>query len=148
MATKDELLARIAAAQAAKKSVDDQASEAKELRELEEQARRAEKEAEDAPHIARAEEELGVKGLHFAVVQTDFGSIVLKRANPLRFKRFQDTGKTTVLELDKLVRPCLFYPDAKAFDSICEEQPYVLTRCADAVSFLAGVRRADLDPKS
>jgi len=102
----------------------------------------------DAPAIARAETELGPRGKKFDVIETDLGAIIVKRPNPLLFRQYQDKGKNDTEALEKLVRPTVYHPTKAQFDMICEELPYTLTRCADRVSVLAGVRVADFRPKS
>jgi hypothetical protein len=52
-----------------------------------------------------------------------------------------------MIEVEKMVRPCVVHPSPDAFDEICEKQPVVLRRCADAVTTLAGARRDELSAK-
>jgi hypothetical protein len=101
----------------------------------------------DDQAVDAAELEHGPVGKKIAVVKTDMGAIILKRAHPAMFKRFQDKGSLKSDDLDKLVRHCLVHPAAAMFDRIMDELPATLLRCADAVSFLAGVRAEDVAGK-
>lgn len=148
MADKAELQERLKAAQAQIKAEQDKVAELREIRELEEQVRKAEQDALDAPHIAKADEDLGIRGRHFAVVETDLGAVILKRPNALIFRKFQDSGKSTTQAYESLVAKSLYYPSSKRFEEMCDDIPYLVTKCADVVSYLAGVRKKDLDPKS
>lgn len=108
------------------------------------ETRRARKEAEKLEELEGIHGELD-KGLRR--VDTDEGMIVVKRPNHLHYKRFVDKGKTTTEELSKLVRPCVVYPDKAEFDRILEEAPAALVRCADAVCWLAGMRKEESEGK-
>jgi hypothetical protein len=143
-----ELSERLAKAQAARKEEQAKNAELRELQELEEQVRKAEQAAQDEPHISKAESELGTKGRHFAVVETDLGVVIRKRPKALIFRKFQDSGKSTTTAFEGLVSKSLYYPSPGRFAELCEEIPYLITKCADVVSYLAGVRKRDLDPKS
>lgn len=94
----------------------------------------------DAPEIAAAEAEHGPIGERIAVIETDLGAIVIKRPEPVVFKRFQDKGSTKTDDLLALVRPCLVYPDAKRFGEILDALPATLSRLADEAVTLAGLR--------
>lgn len=80
-------------------------------------------------------------------VDTDEGMIVVRKPDPLLYRRFVDQGKTSTEALSKLVRPHVVHPDKAAFDRIIEEVPAALVRCADAVCFLAGVRKEEAEGK-
>jgi hypothetical protein len=99
----------------------------------------------DDEAIEAAENEHGAKKI--AVVKTDMGAIILKRAHPNIFKRFQDKGSMKHEDLERLVRPCLVYPDVAKFDAIMAELPATMLRCADTVSVLAGIRQEDVSAK-
>jgi hypothetical protein len=101
----------------------------------------------DDQAIEAAEIEHGPVGKQIMVINTDLGAIIVKRSHPNMFKRFQDKGSTRTEDLDKLVRHCLVYPQPAEFDRILKELPASLLRCADAVSFLAGVRMEDVTGK-
>jgi outer membrane murein-binding lipoprotein Lpp len=101
----------------------------------------------DDQAIEAAEIEHGPVGKQIMTINTDLGVIIVKRSHPNMFKRFQDKGSTRTEDLDKLVRHCLVHPDPPAFDRILKELPASLLRCADAVSFLAGVRMEDVTGK-
>lgn len=107
----------------------------------------AEREAKNETAIAAALEEHGPIGQKIAVIDTDLGAIIVKRPNPLVFKRFQSAGSVKWDDLEKLVRPCVVYPDKGALDTILEDLPATLTRVADAVVTLAGARAQEVSGK-
>jgi hypothetical protein len=116
-------------------------------RALVEQIEAEERALRDDEAIAAAEAEHGPVGKRIAVVHTDLGVIIVKRPNPLIFRRFQDKGTTKTEDFDQLVRPCLVYPSKTEFDRILEELPATLIRAANAVCALAGVRHDEISGK-
>jgi hypothetical protein len=104
---------------------------------------REERALRDEAAIAAAEAQHGPVGKRLAVVQTTEGVIIVKRPNPLVFKRYQDEGNHKSEAVDKLVRPCLVYPTKTEFDRICEEQPATLVRVGSHVVALAGFRQEE-----
>lgn len=106
-----------------------------------EQRELAEDEALDA-----AAREHGARAV--MIVRSDVGAVIVKRPHLATFRRFQETKNPKCEDLEKLVRPCLVYPSRDRFDLIIAELPFMLNRCADAVSTLAGVRRKDIEEKS
>lgn len=142
-----ELEARLAKVKADRAALQAARDKAAEQRLLEEQVVAEEQAFKDEQAVADAEAEHGTVGKKIAVVSTDMGVIVLKRSNPLIFKRFQDVGSTKSADLDKLVRPCLVYPDIATFDRILEELPATMLRLASAVAGLAGVRAEEVSGK-
>ena len=105
----------------------------------------AERDAADEVAIAEAEEKYGSKKV--AVVYTEVGCVIVKRPNPVSFKRFSDRGQTKTVDLEKLVRSCLVYPDGDALDKVLEEKPAALVRAANAVAELAGFRAQEVSEK-
>jgi hypothetical protein len=70
--------------------------------------------------------------------------VILKRPNPVAFKKFQALEAVGQTELEQLVAPCVVYPTIDVWDRIISnEQPGLLLRAAKAVSYLAGVREKD-----
>lgn len=106
-----------------------------------------ERAATEAEAVADAVEAHGAIGEKIAIVSTSMGPVILKRSNPVLFKKFMDAGKTTMDAYDKLVRPCIVYPDIKTYDRIAEELPAVTVECADKVSELAGFRAKERSGK-
>jgi hypothetical protein len=105
----------------------------------------------DDEAIARLEEEHGAIDRAIAVVQTDHGAVVLRRAKPPAYKRFneyitRDNAKTFELS-EQLVVACLLYPTREAFATMAELQPFIMIRCANAISTLAGVRVQEVQGK-
>jgi hypothetical protein len=145
---KAELEARLVAARAKRDEIARGRAAREELATMRAQVEAEERAAKDDAAIAAAEAEHGPIGKKIAVVQTDIGAVIVKRPNHIHFRRFQDAGSTKSGELEKLVRPCLVYPPLSAFEALLEELPATLTRCADAVCGLAGVRAEEVSGKS
>lgn len=101
----------------------------------------------DDEAIERAEIEFGPVGKKIGVVKTALGAIVLRQSHPLKFKRYQDKGSSEYDDLDLLVRPCVLHPTIARFNEIMQELPFTMTRCANMVSVLAGVRVEELKGK-
>lgn len=105
----------------------------------------------DDEAIARLEQEHGPLDKAIAVVQTDLGAVVVRRAKPPSFKRFnegmtRDSPKAFELS-EQLVLPCLLYPSREAFAAMIEQQPFTMIRVASAISTLAGVRMQEVAGK-
>lgn len=111
------------------------------------QIKQAEQDIVDKQAIIDAIEKYGPLDQKIRVVQTDGGVVILKKANPNIFRRFQDSESTETEDLDKLVRPSVVYPAPAQFDALLDEYPMTLMRCANAVSWLAGARKEDLAKK-
>ena len=143
-----QLEQRLAELRSKRKELEDRADQGATERRLVEQIEIEERAIRDREALAEAEAKHGPVGKKIAVVQTEVGGVILKRCNPLLFRRFQDSGKTTSDELERLVRPSLVYPDASTFEKWCDEQPATLIRCANAICVLAGVRVKEVEGKS
>ncbi len=104
-----------------------------------------ERNAADEEAIAEAEAEHGLKRI--AIIRTDFGCVIVKRPNPLIYKRLRDRGEAKTQDLEKLVRSCLVYPDGSALDRLLDEVPATLDRAANAVVELAGFRAKEVSGK-
>ncbi len=137
----DSPASKLAATKAARVAFEKQRAEKAAARELAEELAREELALKNAQAVACAEDEIGVG--KFIALDTDLGVVIVKRCNALIFKKFQDVGKFTTHALEQLVMPCLVYPTADEFDSHLEILPATLTRCADAIATLAGVRAAE-----
>lgn len=90
--------------------------------------------------MAKAEAEHGPLGKRIRALDTDLGVVILKRPDHRHFKRFQDAGQVTTLELEKLVGPCIVHPSRERWDEMLTEQPALLMRAGNVVAELAGVR--------
>jgi hypothetical protein len=102
-------------------------------------------EAEHGTSYVHGESEPGK--LRVCVVRTPFGAIVLKRSEPIVWKRFIQSGKTGEKELFDLVSPSLLHPAKARFSEICDDQPMTLTTCASAVAEMAGARTNEVQKK-
>ena len=72
-----------------------------------------------------------------------FDCVIVKRPDPAAFKAFQDKEGVKGEDIENLVSPCVVYPTRAEFDKLITfEQPGVLTRVAEAVCYLAGVRKS------
>jgi hypothetical protein len=96
--------------------------------------------------IADAETAHGPVDKRIAIVNTSNGVVIVKRANHVLFRRFQDS-KLNVDECEKLVRPCLVHPDKATFDRWAEEEPAIIVRAANALGTLAGIRGEEASGK-
>lgn len=146
--SEEAIKARLEAVRARRAELEQAAAGRAAERSLAEQLEREERELKDREALDAAEAEHGALGRRIAAVHTDLGVVIVKRSNAVLFKRFQDKGSVKSEDLDKLVRPCLVYPDGGAFDRILDELPATLLRVANAVSELAGARAEEVAGKS
>ncbi len=145
METTNDLDARLATARARRNAAESRrntsAESAAKLLEVETEERNA----NDEEAIAEAEEKHGQQRI--AVVRTDVGCVIVKRPNPLIYKRFRDKGDAKTVDLEKLVRACLVYPTGDGLDQVLDEVPAALDRAANAVVELAGFRAKEVSEK-
>jgi len=151
MATQEEnnakvqLQSRLEAAKKKREQARQQREALESKGELERRVQAEEQAAIDEEAIYAAESEHGRKRV--GTVETPLGKIVLKKPNPLHFKRFQDKESVKTKDLERLVRPCVVHPDMTRFDAILEEYPAKLAACANVIAELAGVRVRELAGK-
>lgn len=141
--TPEERLAEIRAQRAAladEKSRRDAERSVQDLIEAEELALKNEQ------AIACAESEHGPVGKLIEVVKTGMGVVIVKRSNPMFYRRFQRSTQTEA-DIDKFVRPCIVYPDSTRFDVINDCEPHTIIKCANAIAELAGVRSGEVSGK-
>lgn len=138
---------RQAAARARKRAAEERREAMRSARELPAEVEADEIEARDEEAIADAEEKHGSIGKKIRVIRTELGCVILKRPHPASYKKFRDKAETDTVAFEKLVRPCVVYPDAVALDLILDELAGVLDRCANAVVELAGFRQKEAGPK-
>lgn len=98
--------------------------------------------------IEEAEAKHGPLDQKIAVIDTDLGAVIVKRAHAATFRKYQDRGKSDHDTISNLVRPSLVYPALADFERICDELPATMARCADAIVGLAGFRVQELSGKS
>lgn len=144
----DEIAKRLAEVRAKRSELANKAAAREAARSAADQLEQEELALKNAQAIEDAETTHGTVGKKIAVIDTDLGVIIVKRTNPVLFKRFQDKASIKTDDCDKLARPCLVYPDASTFDRIIEELPATLTRVANAIAALAGTRVEDVTGKS
>lgn len=141
----DDLDARLAAARARRNAAEERRNALAEAEEKRREVEAEERDARDEEAIADAEAEHGPRRI--AVVRTDVGCVIVKRPNPVIYKRFRDRGETKTVDLEKLVRSCLVHPDSNAFDRLLDDVPAALDRAANAVVELAGFRAKEVSEK-
>jgi len=101
----------------------------------------------DAEATERFETEVGPDGEKIRVVKTALGSIILRRAHSVAYKRFMDLKTTRVEDCEKLVRPCVLYPDGAELDRMTEALPGTWLRLTGAITLLAGYRAEEQGEK-
>jgi hypothetical protein len=98
---------------------------------------------DEARAAARKSEGAGKYAVVEGIGAASHDIVILKRPHAAAFKAFQDKEGAKLDDIEALVKPCVIYPDAAAFDRlVTTEQPAVLVRCAEAVCYLAGARRS------
>jgi hypothetical protein len=102
-----------------------------------------------AEALEKAEIEHGAIGRKIAVVETSEGSVIVKRAPAALFHRFQEqiAKEVSILECQKLVRPCVVFPSMAEFEILIAEQPAVINACVNEIQRLAGVRMGEVREK-
>lgn len=144
-AKEEALKLRLATATARAVKAQDKRNEREAKGALEKEVLAAEQDALDVEALEMLEAEYGADKI--GVVTTEMGIIVLKRCGALRYKKFQDLENAKTLDIEKLVRPCVIYPDNTRFELICAEQPATLLQCGNKVAVLAGVKGDELAGK-
>lgn len=142
-----ELRERIEVARRERARIQAEREAAVAARDLQEKLEAEERALKNESAIADAEAAHGPVGKRIAVVETQAGAVILKRPHSALFRRFMDAGETTTDELDKLIGPCLVYPDRSTYDRWAEDEPAITMRAANAICTLAGVRGKELSGK-
>lgn len=138
-----ELEARLKAAVGSKARFD----EARQTAELRRRVEEAERVAADLEVLEGLIAKHGEIGDRLAVLHTSAGMVVVKRPNPLHYRRFQDQKDQQTEHVATLVRTCLVHPSATGFETICNELPATLLQVADLVASLAGVGKGRVEGK-
>lgn len=143
----EALQERIRAAKAKTSAFESESRERDELRELERKARFEENKARDLPHIEAAEEEHGL----IKVVNTPLGAIVVKRPHHLAFQKFMRKAGSAKglqdMDVWRLVRKCIVYPDVTRAEEITEEFAGVTIRLGNAVVELGNGEAEEVEGK-
>jgi hypothetical protein len=134
----DDLKAKLAAVRAQRAAL--KAPEASEAEVLAEELAKEEQALADETALAALKAQYGARRL--AVVETEFGSVVLLRSDSLKFKRFSEkiVEHFSHEEVEKLVRPCVKHPSLAKFDEWTDEQAGIWGRCAEAIQYLADTK--------
>jgi hypothetical protein len=101
----------------------------------------------DAEAINALIQERGAPGVKWEVIETSLGKVAVSRCSAMRYKKFQDVADFSSEKIEQLVRPNVIYPALPVFDAMNEDQPMIATRCANAMSRMAGVRKEDVEKK-
>ena len=116
-------------------------------------AQRSQREAEEAEEALTREAEaalrderlveqfgvpLGTRGIHWDLVSTVEGAVVLKRPPALIYRQFQELDKLSSVSLDNLVIKCLAFPPVPEYHALVQKLPALSMRCADVCADLAG----------
>jgi hypothetical protein len=92
----------------------------------------------------RFENELGPRGEEFEIVSTTSGPVVVKRGEPVQYKRFQATMRgdkePTPEDIYAYVSPCVVHPTKSEFDHLLNRRPHIAMRCANALISLQGFK--------
>ncbi|HSC86376.1 MAG TPA: hypothetical protein VLC09_03870 [Polyangiaceae bacterium] len=150
-----ELDERIEAAKARKKAAETERQAIEERESKRRQAEELEREAANTEALARAEAELGTLNVHFGIVETHMGNIILRKPNHLKFRQFQDANQFSSTQCDNFVRKgadggktCVFYPEGEKLDLLFEELPATIIVCANKLSELARGATKEAEAKS
>lgn len=136
----ETLKEQLAAARAAREAAEQKRAKRFEADDLQREIEREQRAAEEVAKLEEIEAEHGRHGDRIWAVQTDFGMIVVKRPTPAKYQAFVDKGKTSQAAQESLVRDFLVYPDKARFNQLVKEIPAIISRCADALIYLAGWR--------
>jgi hypothetical protein len=97
-----------------------------------------------AEALEKAETEIGPLGRKLGIIETNEGAIIVKVPPAPLFHRFQELSSRkdgfSVVEIQKLIRPCLVYPSAAEFERIVSELPATLVAVGNKLAELAGQR--------
>jgi len=149
----EQLKARLEAARQKTAEFERRREERLETQQLRDQVEDAERQARLEEAIADAEAEHGALGRHIKVVHAIYddehirGSMIIKRPNPLIFKRFRDTGSMKSKDIEKLWCSCLVWPDKSSVESMIEELPHTELKLANACADLAGASKKEIAGK-
>jgi hypothetical protein len=138
---------RLAAVRAARKKLHAEVAAEREARAVVEELAREERALRDDQAIIEAEKRFGRQGEHiYVITQVDAPEsdiVIVKRPNPVAFKRFQDQEESQVKHIEELCMPCVVYPSVGVVDRlVTSEKPALLMRIMHGVSYLAGARKA------
>lgn len=138
-----ELEEKIAAARAAREAREAKRDDNARAQKLADELAAEERALADLDVLDKIEAEHGPENKKWRRVNTGLGLVVVGRPALPTFRKYQDKGKTDSASLDQLVRPCLLHPTKAEFDAIVKEEPAALMRAANAVCYLAGIRKED-----
>jgi hypothetical protein len=138
-----DLEEKIATARAAREAREAKREDSARAQRLADELEAEERALADLDVLDKIEAEHGPENKRWRKVPTGLGLVVVKRPALATFRKYQDKGKTDSASLDQLVRPCLVHPTKAEFDRIVEQEPAALMRAANAVCYLAGIRKDD-----
>jgi len=135
----ESLQSRLEAARKRRAEIEAEARVTDEQAHLAAEVERAERAVIEAEALERAKREIGPLG-KIGFVDTRIGRVILKRPHHVLYRKFQETKPEDfdMDELEKIVRSCLVYPDASAFERLIQELPHALVVCGELMAKLAG----------
>lgn len=147
-----ELRARVEAARAERKRIEDEQAAAEAKRALSDELEREERGVRNAQALAAAVAEHGPVGKSIAVVECASGVVIVKRPHHVAFRKFQDMasrddGGFSIDSCEALVRGALVHPDSATFDKWMETEAAIILRAANACAGLHGAKGADKSGK-
>lgn len=81
------------------------------------------------------------------VVQTPGGMVIVKKCSAMRYRKFQDAGDFDSEATERLCRPNVIYPELPVFDRMLEEHPMIIFTVGNAMAWLAGIRKEQIEKK-
>lgn len=146
-----EFTRRIEAARAKKAEISAKRDARLAVLKVQDEAFREEREAKELEILDALESEHGQNRKDIYRQQTAEGMVVVKKPNHVLFRKFRaecsKSGSSMPSDenMMKLVRPHLLYPDRETFDRWIESSPHALVEACNAVAFLAGVRKEEVE---
>ncbi len=146
-----ELQDRIDKSRAEREEIERGAEQRKKLEKLRDDAELEERTAKEAAAIERLEAEHGPNRKAIYCKQTAGGLVVVKKPQHLVFRKYRadvskrQNGVPTDEDLYKIVLPHLLYPEKEAFSALLESFPHALLQAANAVGWLAGARKEEVE---
>lgn len=145
---KDELDEREAAAKASLAAVEERRAERREKAERQRRVEELEREAKEQEILEQLEQEHGPLNEAIRPVYTPEGMIVVKRPQAISVRKYMDKQDVSTKNMEQLFRPCVVYPDKGELNRLLDKYGAFYAKCADAVCWLAGFGRKELEGKS
>jgi hypothetical protein len=152
--TEETLDPRVKAAREKKAAIEAQRSEiaakraAREAIEAEENAARdAELALEEERLVEEKGAPLGRRGIHWDMVTTPEGPVIVKRPPRIIWNQLQELDKLSTVNVNNAVVHCLVHPDSKRYHEMCDSLGGLPRRVGNACAALADGERKELQGK-